>query len=330
MVYALALLCALLNALISIFQRMGVEDAPDSATLRLSLMKHVIKRGIWLLGFVLMIGSFVSQSFALHFGRLSQVQPILTSELVFLVLILATWFRFRISATEWVGCLAAAGGLAGFLYFAMPGGGNHIPVGWDWVESGSICGGLALAGVLLALRGPRWWRATMFGISGAVGFAFTASLQKTVSDFAASDWTHLFVHWQSYAMAGAGLLSVFLAQNAFHAGPIAASQTALVLADPLTSVALGIALYHDRLRTAGAYGPLEAISLAVMFIGAAFIAHSPLVSSMRGDDEKYAEMLSLRSRSRRLAGAVQGVLPPEVVEHLPPEVSGLLPGEPKK
>ena len=96
MVYLLATIAALANALTSILQRMGVQDAPDSDTLHLSLLTHAFRRGVWLLGFAFMIGSFLCQAVALHFGNLSQVQPILTTELLFLVVILATWFRFQI------------------------------------------------------------------------------------------------------------------------------------------------------------------------------------------------------------------------------------------
>ena len=41
-----------------------------------------------------MVASFIMQAVALHLGDLSVVQPILTTELLFLVLLLATWFRF--------------------------------------------------------------------------------------------------------------------------------------------------------------------------------------------------------------------------------------------
>jgi hypothetical protein len=132
-----------------------------------------------------------------------------------------------------------------------------------------------------------------------------------MSNYIATDWVHMFSHWQTYGVAVCGVLALFLTQNAFHAGPIAASQTALVLVDPLASIAIGIGLYGDRLRTTGAYGPLEAISLLIMFVGVASIAYSPLVSGVKGDDERYAEMLSLRSHSKRLVDAVQQVLPPE-------------------
>jgi drug/metabolite transporter (DMT)-like permease len=326
-VYFLALAAALSNALTSLLQRMGVEDAPEESTLKLSLLTHAMRRGVWLLGFVFMVASFLMQAVALHLGDLSVVQPILTTELLFLVLLLATWFRFGIGAREWLGCVAAAGGLAGFLIFANPGGGNLSPSNLGWAVAGSICGGAVVLCIALAIRGPRWWRAAMFGAAGAIGFAFTASLIKRVGDYAVGDWTNMFLHWQTYALALCGLGSVFLAQNAFHAGPIAASQTALVLVDPLASMAIGIGLFGDNLRTEGIYGPLEALSLLVMFGGAAFVAQSPLVSGMKGDDQQYTEMLSLRSRSKRLVDAVQDTLPPDVYDHLPPDVIQHLPSD---
>jgi drug/metabolite transporter (DMT)-like permease len=255
------------------------------------------------------------------------VQPILTTELLFLVLLLATWFRFHIGLREWLGCVAAAGGLAGFLIFANPGGGNEDPTNLEWAIAGSVCGAVVVICVMAALRGPRWWRAAMFGAAGAIGFAFTAARVKRVGDYVASDWPSMFSHWQTYALAVTGVASVFLAQNAFHAGPIAASQTALVLVDPLASMAIGIGLFGDNLRTAGYYGPLEALSLLVMFGGAAFVAQSPLISGMKGDDQQYTEMLSLRSRSKRLVDAVQDTLPDDVYDHLPPDVIQHLPTE---
>ena len=115
-----------------------------------------------------------------------------------------------------------------------------------------------------------------------------------------------------YALVVCGVGSLFLAQNAYHAGPIAASQTALVLVDPLASLAIGIGLFGDALRTSGAYGPLEALSLLIMFAGVASLAQSPLIAGMKGNTDRYEELLSLRSRSKRLVRAVQDQLPPEV------------------
>jgi len=161
----------------------------------------------------------------------------------------------------------------------------------------------------------------MFGTAGAVGFAFAAALIKTVSDYVTTDWTRMVFHWQTYVLIVCGVGALYLAQNAFHAGPIAASQTALVLVDPLASVGFGLGLYGDSLRTAGAYGPLEAVSLVIMFVGVASIALSPLVSGMKGDDARYAELLSSRSRSKHLAKAVQDLRPPMTPRRIESEVT---------
>ena len=106
---------------------MGVEDAPESSTMKLSLVTHALRRGVWILGFFFMICGFLLQAFALHVGRLSVVQPILTMELLFLVFILGTYFGYKVTAREWIGVTAIVLGLAGFLAFALPGGGERVP-----------------------------------------------------------------------------------------------------------------------------------------------------------------------------------------------------------
>jgi drug/metabolite transporter (DMT)-like permease len=303
MVYVLALAASLVNALTSVLQRLAVQTAPAEAALRLSLLKHALRRGVWLLGFALMIVSFLLQAVALHVGRLSQVQPILTTELVFLAAILAIWFRFKIGGREWIGAIAVAAGLSGFLYFAEPEYGMTPPPGWKWAVTGGVCVGIIVFTVFLAMRGPRWWRAAMFGTAASVSFAFTAACTKVVSGFAAQDWTHLYKHWQVYALAVFGAVAVFLTQNAIHAGPLVASQSSLVLADPLASICIGIGLFGDDLHTSGANGPLEALSLLVAFGGAVWLARSPLIAAM--NEGGRLELQPRRSRTEPLPGTAR-------------------------
>ncbi len=300
MVYVLALAASLVNALTSVLQRLGVQNAPADATLRLSLLRYALRRGVWLLGFALMILSFLLQAIALHVGRLSEVQPILTTELVFLAAILAIWFRFPIGRREWIGAIAVAAGLSGFLYFAQPEYGMTPPPGWRWAVAGGICVGIIVIAVFLAMRGPRWWRAAMFGTAASVSFAFTAACTKVVSGFAAADWTQLYKHWQVYALAVFGAMAVFLTQNAIHAGPLVASQSSLVLVDPLASICIGIGLFGDDLHTSGASGPLEALSLLVAFGGAVWLARSPLIAAM--NEGERLELQPRRSRPEPLPG----------------------------
>jgi len=124
MVYVLAIAGALSNALTTILQRLGVEDAPAEDSLHLSLIAYAVRRKVWLLGCVGLVAGFLLQAFALHVGRLTIVQPILTLELPFLVAILAFWFRKNLSWKEWTGAIVATAGLALFLALAVPQ--NHL------------------------------------------------------------------------------------------------------------------------------------------------------------------------------------------------------------
>ena len=88
----LAVCAALCNALTTIFQRLGVETAPDAEGPRPEADPACVRRPIWYVGFAAMLGSFLLQAMALGFGGLSVVQPLMVAELVFLVVILRVWF----------------------------------------------------------------------------------------------------------------------------------------------------------------------------------------------------------------------------------------------
>jgi drug/metabolite transporter (DMT)-like permease len=299
MAYLLAVCAALSNAVTTILQRMGVETAPPETTLRWSLMAFALRRKVWLAGFGVMICGFLLQFTALHFGRLSTVQPILTLELPFLVVVLGVWFGQKLGWHEWVGATMAAGGLAAFLALAEPGGGNLQPHLGDWLLVSGLVVATCAASVALAQIGPIFWRAAMFGVAAAVMFAFTASIMKEMNADIAQGWSGVFVTWPPYALVASGLAGMFLAQNAFRAGPITASQSTLVIVDPLASIGIGIGLFGDQLQTGGARGPFEALGLLVLVLGVFSLALSPLVAGVKTEDD--AQKLILSSSPRGLS-----------------------------
>lgn len=283
MAYAFAAAAALSNALTTIMQRLGVKEAPAADSMHLRLIAHAVRRPVWLAGFAVMVGGFVLQAAALHYGTLSSVQPVLTLELPFLVAILVLWFRVPVTWREWLGAAMGAGGLAVFLYAASPRVGSRTPDLRTWgMVAFSIIAACAVT-VALARIGPPIWRSAMFGASAAIMFAFTASLIRQVMLDASHHWTSVVLHWQVYAMAVAGLLGVFLAQNAFHAGPVTASQPSLVILDPLASIGIGVGLFGDQLRTGGPWVLVECLSLSILCVGGFVLARSPVVADLKGE-----------------------------------------------
>ena len=93
MVVLLAVGAALVNAVTSFLQRLGIESAPRESAMSKGLVAHALRSPVWVLGFVCMGGAFVLQALALHGGSLVLlVQPLLTTELLSLVLI---WWAVR-------------------------------------------------------------------------------------------------------------------------------------------------------------------------------------------------------------------------------------------
>jgi drug/metabolite transporter (DMT)-like permease len=278
---------------------MGVETAPEETSLRWGLMAYAIKRKVWLAGFGFMIGAFLFQFTALHFGRLTTVQPILTLELPFLVAILGIWFRQHLGWHEWVGAIFAAGGLAAFLVLASPGGGSQTPSLYDWgLVSIAVIGG-ATAAVMLTRVGSAAWKAAMFGVASAIAFAFTAALSKEMNTEISHGWAGVFTTWPPYALAVSGLAGLFLTQNAFRAGPVTASQSTLVIVDPLASIIIGIGLFGDHVQTSGGYAVGEVLALMVLFFGVYSLTRSPLIIGVKTEDGDSPHMLSERHRRVR-------------------------------
>lgn len=299
MAIVLALLAAGANALATILQRVGIEEVGASSARR--LMTSVLRRPVWVAGLALATASFLLQAVALSLGDLSAVQPVMVTELVFLLVILGIWFHRPLGWREWIGVVGTSAGLGVFLGLSSAVGGHQHPRGEDWLLLlVASVGGMVVAS-LFARRGPRSWRAACYGVAGGIAFALTAAFVKTTAD----EWVRgpLFVltHWQAYAVAIAGLSGLLISQHALEAGPVAASQSALLIVNPLASIVMGIWLFGDRLRLSGGRELVEGVFLGVMFFSLYVLSHSPLIMSSARDERLTA--------MPRPAGAHGGELP---------------------
>jgi drug/metabolite transporter (DMT)-like permease len=284
-VYVFAIAAALVSATAGVTQRLGLESAPPESAMRLRLLAHAIKRGIWLLGFALLLVQFVLQAIALRFGQLSVVQPLLTLDLLFVVAILAVFFHRPLGWREWLGAIGIVGGLAGFLALASPANGRGIPTSHGWWAVTIVVAVAAVVLVVATRWGPRWWRAAAFGAASAMLFAYNAALTKTTTTLITRGWGHVFTHWEPYAIAVTGLAGFFLLQNALHAGPIAASRATTVACNPLVSIAIGATVFEEHLRTGNGFVVAEVAALVVLVVGALLLVQSPLVAGSAAEGE---------------------------------------------
>ncbi|MGO8874866.1 MAG: DMT family transporter [Acidimicrobiales bacterium] len=285
MAVVLALAAALCNALATIFERIGVETAPADATMRWKLMAHVLRRPAWWFGFLSMVGAFVFQVTALAQGGLTLVQPLLVTELIFLVIVLRIWFGRPLGWQEAAGVILTVAGLATFLGVSNQGGGNLVPNASGWILMMIATVGAVAVCITLARFGSRPWRSAWYGSASAISFAVCAAFMKatTVLVNGRGFWA-LFAHFEPYGIAVAGLAGLFFAQNAFHAGPITASQAALVIVDPIASIIIGVGLFGDNLRGGIGFLAVDALALALMSLGLVVLCHSPLIVNTSAED----------------------------------------------
>jgi drug/metabolite transporter (DMT)-like permease len=279
---------AFCSALAVVFQRVALESASSMQGLSPRLMAAAVRKRGWLIGLCLMLGTFALQTSALRFGQLSVVQPVLTTELIFLVLILVIGFRRTVGRREVAGITAIIIGLAAFFRSAAPAAGTGQPSRTAWVVLSVIVVIAAVGLVALGRIGPRWWRAAALAASAATLFAYNAALAKTLTALLRNGGLpRVFESLDPYLIAASGAAGLVVLQGALVAGPITASRTANVVVNPLVSIVIGITAFGERLHLTPASVAFVIASLAILCAGIAVLARSPLVTGAGPAGDEY-------------------------------------------
>jgi drug/metabolite transporter (DMT)-like permease len=277
---ALAVFAALGNATASVLQRKADRDEPEGQATGLTLLWHLAHRPAWLGGIAALVVAFLLQAAALATGAIALVQPILVLELAFTLLLGSMVFHSRLHAREWTAITGMTVGLVSMLYALQPGGGNPTrasTAGW----ATGIGVSLAVAGlfVVLGYRTQGIRRAAYLGIATGIGFGFIAALVAGIgAAYSASGVSGLFSAPQTYLVIVLGPAFFFLLQKTLQAGRLVASQPALTLTNPLVSVAFGVAVFDEHLRT-GAWLLLSLFGAALIIACTVLLARSPLLHS---------------------------------------------------
>ncbi|MBS2963347.1 DMT family transporter [Actinocrinis puniceicyclus] len=276
-----ALGAAAANATASVLQRRAARRSPPEQESRRNLITELIRRRVWLAGIGCLIAAFLLQAVALYLGGLSLVQPLLTAELPFTLLLASRLSRTPLDRAGWHAIAALTAGLALLLVGAAPSPGQRTPSTTMWVIAAASTG--ALAGALTAIGhrrdGPP--RGALLGTGSGVGFALTAALMKDATQRASHGFGALFGSWLLYAMAGAGVGSLLLLQYALQSATLAVTQPALTTSDPIASTLLGVTMFGERIRLGG-WIVLEAAGIGLMLWGAMRLASNSASSRQAG------------------------------------------------
>lgn len=285
-----ALLSAFCQALGSVFQRLasmetaaahgspgssGDSDDTELTGTFWSRTWHLVTQPRWLFGLAAMGGTFIFNAIALYFGTLATVQPILVTELLFALGLRVLWLKRPVPARTFISAGVLCAGLVGFLVAARPTEGDHVPSPAAWV--GAV--GVRLVLVALLAVCSRWGsptrKAALLGSAAALVWSVDAAFVKqTTTLLSDQGLPAIFVHWPLYAVIVTGIFGTFLLEAALGAGPLVASQSALMIVDPLASILLGIELFGEQLARAPWAIAAQVVALVALCLGVITLARS--------------------------------------------------------
>ena len=270
MTVLLAMASAMTGAINALTQRVSSGGGPSGSWWRLA--KYLLRQSLWLIGLAAAVTAFLLQALALRHGRLSVVQPLLVTELVFVLVLRRLWLRQSVRTAAWASAALTCAGLAVFLVAAEPRGGRPTPSAHLWVVVLAVFGGASVLMVLLATRGSPSRRAALYAAAAAVTGALCATFVKTVVVTLATDGVvAVLSRWPAYGLVVTGIASAFLVQAALHVGPLTVSQPIMVVLNPIVSIWISVWLFaeyftEDALVLASAAAGFAALIVGVVLL----------------------------------------------------------------
>jgi hypothetical protein len=272
---AFALVAAFLYAISAVLQQRAAADAPASTAMRPSLVLHLLREPRWLVGYGADWTAFGCEAVALALGSLLVVQPLLSTGVLFALLVDARWSRRPMGPHDRLAAGALTLGLAAFLLGGRPAGGvDQAPLG-EWLTWGTPALVLAAVGVVAGFRASGSARAVLFASTTGAAYGLTAALTKTTTSLLGDGLLTALTAWEPYALGALAAVGVLANQSAFQAGALSAALPTQVCTMQVVGIALGVAVFGERLSTdTPAEWALVVAAVAAMTAGIVQLARS--------------------------------------------------------
>jgi len=271
----LALAAALLYAISAVLQQKAAAEAPQGKAMRPSLMFHLLRQPRWLLGYAANWSAFACEAVALGLGSLIVVQPLLSSGLLFALLIDARWFNRPMSRNDWLAAGALTFGLVAFIGAGAPEGGVDRGDVSSWLIWGTPAAILVVFGIVAGFRTSGTRRAVLFSLTTGAAYGLTVALTKSTMGLLGDGIGTALTAWEPYALAAFAGIGMLANQSAFQAGSLTAALPTQVCTAQVIGVALGIAVFEEHLSTdtVGEWA-VVILAIAAMAVGVIQLARS--------------------------------------------------------
>jgi drug/metabolite transporter (DMT)-like permease len=296
---ALALLAGFLFAwAASLQQQAGRASLPTSPVQPLGRLQvwlpitgalHcLLRHPMWLTGWAVNLGGFITQAVALHTGSVALVQPVLVTQLLFTIPIAALHTRCRPAPKDFAAGAAVCLGVGLFVASWGTREGPSV-VDRPRVLSAVLAAlGLALVLVARASRMRPAIRAIFASVAAGLCFAVSAVLMKLTFDSLVNEGVGATAHdWCGYLLAVSTGLGLIIGQDALAAGALSTAVAGMAITNPVASAVIGVLGFHESVHTSAV--ELAGLSMAGLFLVAGVIglAQSATIRADARDSEAH-------------------------------------------
>ncbi|MFG2476880.1 DMT family transporter [Streptomyces fagopyri] len=259
-----------------VLQQNAASHAPLNDFLSPRLLLDLIRVPRWLGGIGLMVCGMVLGAIALGKGEVSQVEPLLATNLLFALGLSRHQTKKSLGRQGWSGLALLAGGVSAFILAGRPKGGDAVsdPLR-HWLIIGAMIG-LALLLTTYARRSRLGAAPVLLALAAGVLYGVQDALTRVSGQrFGEGGWGELLISWQPYGVLVLGVSGLVLVQSAFETAELRMSLPALTAAQPLAGILCGVGFLGDRLRTDVGALTWEAAGLAAIVTGIVLLGMHP-------------------------------------------------------
>ena len=280
--YGLTLLAALLIGTGFVLQQNAAQREPASRFLSLRLITDLLTQPRWLAGIGCMIGGQVLAAWSIGNLSLAFVEPLLTTNLVFALLLAVPIAKATLRFWEIFGAVVLCLGVA-----LLSAARSAKPIGLSFGSvshwpAAAVIAAIAFAAVHAGRRHPGRPRAMLTGMAAGLVFGIQDALtRQTLQILNSNGAGAVFTTWAPYALVGAGAIGIWLMQSAFNSGPLPLSLPAISAGEPLVGILLGVLVFGDRIQIAPGELALQAGGIVALIVGVILVGRAPALSQLR-------------------------------------------------
>src|SRR5262245_44383598 len=292
----LALLAAVCFALAATLWQKAALGLSGISIRRPKSVLLLLTRWVWLLGLAAQIVGVLLQAAALDRGRVSIIQPLLVTTVIWALPLGYFVTQQTVGAREVLGAGIIVVGLARFASFGQPAAGLDYAPASDWVASIIVICAACVALLVFANRGSLSTRAALLGTIAGLLYGLSATLMKPVVESLHADGLWSVVGgWQFWVWAAAGLIGFGFQQLSLSTGRLVPSVAAVSVANPVISVMLGALVLQERLEKDPPWHAVVAVgALCLALVG------SVVISSAREQPTEFEEPEPRTAPARQL------------------------------